>query len=61
MKTKKELKTYQITWTANAFETIEAYSQEEALELAQDGPRPSLMDFVVAESEPEVEIHPDHS
>lgn len=59
METKKTLKKYQITWTANAFETIEAYDLQEAMDLARDEEPPQLLDFVVALSEPEVEIHPD--
>lgn len=52
-------KKYQITWAAHAFETIEANDLQEAIELARDMEPPQLLDFVVALSDPEVEIHPD--
>ena len=59
MNTEKQLKKYQITWTAHAFETIEAYDLQEAMELARDEEPPQLLDFCVSLSDPEVEIHPD--
>lgn len=61
MKTKKTLKKYQIVWTAHAFETIEAYDLQEAMDLARDEEPPQMLDFVVALSDPEVGIHPDET
>ena len=61
MKNKKTLKKYQITWTANAFETIEAYDLQEAIDLARDEEPPQMLDFVVSLSDPEVSIHPDET
>lgn len=61
MENKKTLKKYQIVWTANAFETIEAYDLQEAIDLARNEEPPQMLDFVVALSDPEVSIHPDET
>ena len=61
MKTEKTLKKYQITWTAHAFETIEAYDLQEAIELARDEEPPQILDFVVVADHIEVELHPDET
>lgn len=59
MKNQKTLKKYQIVWTAHAFETIEAYDLQEAIDLARNEEPPQMLDFVVSVSDPEVGIHPD--
>ncbi len=59
METKKTLKKYQITWTAHACETVEAYDLQEAMDLASGEEPPQIMDFCIALSDPEVSRHPD--
>lgn len=61
MKTQKTLKKYQIVWTAHAFETIEAYDLQEAMDLARNEEPPQMLDFVVSISDPEVCKHPDET
>lgn len=59
MTNQKTLKKYQIVWTANAFETIEAYDIQEAIDLARNEKPPQIYDFIIALSDPEISIHPD--
>lgn len=59
MNTEKQLKKYQITYTAYAFETIEAYDLQEALDLAKKEEAPQLYDFSIGLTDTKVELHPD--